>query len=45
MVESVGLPGICETYESIEKLSDRALEKGRICVRTEKWKKPCEYQE
>ena len=44
-MESGGLPGKGRIPESIEKLSRRVPKKGRICVSTEKWSNPCEYQE
>ena len=45
MVESGRVPGIGRIRESIEKLSLRVPEKGRICVSTEKWWNPGEYRE
>ena len=45
MVESRSVPGKGRIGEIIEKLSRRVPEKGRICVSTEKWWNPGEYQE
>ena len=45
MVESGRVPGKSRMRASIEKLSKRVSEKGRISVSTEKWKNPGEYPE
>ena len=45
MVESGIVPGKNRILTSIEKLSRRVSEKGRICVRTKKWYNMNEYQE
>ena len=45
MAESGSVPGKCRIRGSVEKLSQRVLEKGRISVSTEKGKNPGEYRE
>ena len=45
MVESGRVPGKGRIRTSIEKLSRRASEQGRICVSTEIWLNPGEYRE
>ena len=45
MVESERVQGKGKIPASIEKLSRRILEKGRICVTIEKWNNPGEYGE
>ena len=45
MVESEQVPGKDRIPASIEKVSRRVLEKGRICVSTKKWYNPGEYRE
>ena len=45
MAESERVPGKGKILGSIEKLSRRILEKGRICVTIEKWNNPGEYGE
>ena len=45
MAESERVPGKGKIPGSIEKLSRRILEKGRICVTIEKWMNPGEYEE
>ena len=45
MVDSGRVPGKGRIPASIEKLSRRVAEKGRICVSTEKWWTLGEYRE
>ena len=45
MAESGRVPGKRRIRASIEKLSRRVLENGRICVSTENWQNPGEYHE
>ena len=45
MVEFRGVTGKNRIRVSIEKLSRRVPEMGRICVSTEKWENPGEYRE
>ena len=45
MVESGGVLGKGRIRASIEKVSQRVPEKGRISVSTEKWLNPGEYWE
>ena len=45
MVESGRVPGNGRIRASIEKLSGRVREKGRMSVSTEKWINPGEYRE
>ena len=45
MAESERVPGKGKLLASIEKLSRRILEKGRICVTIEKWMNRGEYGE
>ena len=45
MVESGRVPRKDRIRASIEKLSRRVTEKGRICVSIEKWQNPDEYRE
>ena len=45
MVESGRVPGKHRFRASNQKLSPRVPEKGRMSVRTKKWKNPGEYRE
>ena len=45
MVEAGRVPGKGRFCATIEKLSERVWEKGRISVSTEKWLNPGEYRE
>ena len=45
MVDSEQVPGKGRIHASIEKLSGRVSEKGRISVSTRKWQNPGEYRE
>ena len=45
MVESGRVRGKDRIRASVEKLSRRVTEKGRICVSIEKWQNPGEYFE
>ena len=45
MVESRRVREKCRICANIEKLFGLVPEKGRICVSTEKWSNPGEYQE
>ena len=45
MVEYGRVPGKTRIRASIEKLSRRVLDKGQICMSTEKWWIPAEYGE